>query len=71
MTAGADKSGVALVLADWGTSNLRAWALDNDGSVVATNRSGAGMRTLNRDEFALVLEACAAELGGGADTPAL
>ena len=36
---------------DWGTSNLRAWGLDEAGEIVETARSNAGMGGLNPQEF--------------------
>jgi 2-dehydro-3-deoxygalactonokinase len=36
---------------DWGTSNLRAWAMGPDGAPVTEASSGAGMNTLARDGF--------------------
>ena len=39
------------IAVDWGTTRLRAWAIDTDGGVVATGTSDAGMNTLSADEF--------------------
>jgi len=39
------------IAADWGTSNLRIWALDSGGGELAHRSSGKGMGTLGRDEF--------------------
>lgn len=33
------------IAVDWGTTNLRTWAMDDDGSVVAERESDAGMAT--------------------------
>ena len=38
------------IAVDWGTSNLRAWAMGEDG-VLATASSDQGMGTLTRDGF--------------------
>lgn len=47
--------GLAWIAVDWGTSNLRAWAMDADGAVLASAESGCGMGTLARDEFEAAL----------------
>ena len=39
------------IAVDWGTSNLRAWAMGADGAPMAEASSGAGMNTLARDGF--------------------
>lgn len=39
------------IAADWGTSNLRVWAMSADGSVLAQRRSDRGMGTLSPGEF--------------------
>lgn len=39
------------IAVDWGTSNLRAWAMSTSGDVLAEATSADGMGTLNRDEF--------------------
>jgi 2-dehydro-3-deoxygalactonokinase len=40
---------------DWGTTNLRAWGMDADGSVVATAESDNGMGRLKPGEFPAAL----------------
>ena len=53
---------------DWGTSNLRAWGLSDDGDVLFERSSGQGMGTLEPLQFAPVLEALlSADLPMGAD----
>jgi 2-dehydro-3-deoxygalactonokinase len=42
---------VAWIAADWGSSNLRAWAMAPDGSAIAEASSGAGAITLPPDAF--------------------
>jgi 2-dehydro-3-deoxygalactonokinase len=42
---------VAWIAVDWGTSNLRAWAIDEEGWVIANAASEAGMARLSRDDF--------------------
>lgn len=37
--------------ADWGTTHLRVWAMDNHGKIVAHRQSGKGMGCLARSEF--------------------
>jgi 2-dehydro-3-deoxygalactonokinase len=42
---------VAWIAVDWGTSNLRAWAIDDEGRTIANAASEAGMARLSRDAF--------------------
>ncbi|WP_068311570.1 2-dehydro-3-deoxygalactonokinase [Polycladidibacter hongkongensis] len=42
---------VEWIAADWGTSNLRVWIVDQQGSVIAAHSSAKGMAALTRDEF--------------------
>ncbi len=42
---------VEWVAVDWGTSNLRAWAIGRDGEVTGEASSPRGMAKLSRDEF--------------------
>jgi 2-dehydro-3-deoxygalactonokinase len=42
---------VAWIAVDWGTSNLRAWAMDDEGRAVASAASEAGMARLSREDF--------------------
>jgi 2-dehydro-3-deoxygalactonokinase len=39
------------IAVDWGTSNLRAWAMDREGKVLAETGSDEGMGKLTRDGF--------------------
>lgn len=39
------------IAVDWGTSNLRAWAIGRDGGIVHEASSASGMAKLTRDEF--------------------
>jgi len=39
------------IAVDWGTSNLRAWAIDRDGRVLAEAKSDQGMSDLAREAF--------------------
>ncbi|MBJ6986329.1 2-dehydro-3-deoxygalactonokinase [Devosia sp. MC521] len=53
----------AWVTVDWGTSNLRAWALDGDGSVIGTASSDKGMGKLTPDAFPGALTETIGQLG--------
>mgnify|MGYP001595339226 FL=1 len=48
-------SKVEWIAVDWGTSNLRAWAIGMNNEVVAELNSDRGMGTLRSDEFEAVL----------------
>jgi len=62
----------AWIAVDWGTSNLRAWAMDAGGGVLATGSSGDGMAGLARDQFEGRLLAVAGDwLTRGKITPAV
>lgn len=55
------------IAVDWGTSNLRAWAMDADDGVVAEAASAKGMGNLDRAGFEpALLELVADWLGDGA-----
>ena len=60
-----------IVLADWGTSNLRLWAVDTGGGVRADHRSDMGMGRLDRDGFGPELDRCLAVMAVPADVPVL
>lgn len=47
------------IAADWGTSNLRLWAMTRDGQVLATATSDQGMGKLDRAGFEPALRAAA------------
>jgi 2-dehydro-3-deoxygalactonokinase len=54
------------IAVDWGSSNLRAWGMAADGSVVAEGGSGAGAITLAPDAFEAALLAVVGDwLGSG------
>ncbi|MFY0682697.1 MAG: 2-dehydro-3-deoxygalactonokinase [Thalassovita sp.] len=42
---------ISWVALDWGTSNMRAYAIDSAGAVLASSACGAGMSTLTKDQF--------------------
>ena len=44
-------SGIEWIAADWGTTNLRVWAIGIDGCILAEASSGDGMAKLERDGF--------------------
>ena len=44
-------SDITLIAADWGTSNLRIWGIDNRGHVIHTINNGKGMASLIPSEF--------------------
>lgn len=50
-------SDVAWIAVDWGTTQLRAWLMRRDGTVVDRRQSGQGMGTLERDGFEPALRA--------------
>jgi len=54
-TDSTESSTVAWVAADWGTSNLRVWALDPQGSVIDSANSERGMSKLQTTEFEAAL----------------
>jgi 2-dehydro-3-deoxygalactonokinase len=59
--------GLDWIAADWGTSNLRVWAMAGDGRVLASAESGKGMGSLTRDGFEpALLELTAAWIEGRA-----
>ncbi|MBK8082911.1 MAG: 2-dehydro-3-deoxygalactonokinase [Devosia sp.] len=55
------------VAVDWGTSNLRAWALDSGGSVVESRSSPEGMGRLTREQYPGVLASLLSDLADPAD----
>lgn len=59
---------VAWIAVDWGTSNLRAWAVDRNGDVASSATSDRGMGKLSPADFPAALDAVAVELGVGGST---
>jgi 2-dehydro-3-deoxygalactonokinase len=51
-----DTSRIALVGVDWGSTNLRAFALDGEGAVLDRRADGRGAAGLSPDAFAAVLD---------------
>lgn len=52
---------MAAVLIDWGTSNVRAYAVDDNGAVIESRASERGIRNVENDAFATAFD----ELVGG------
>ena len=62
----------AWIAADWGTTNLRVWALDNSGETLAHRCSAKGMGALARHEFEpALLELIDDLLGADGKTPVI
>ncbi|MBN9671805.1 2-dehydro-3-deoxygalactonokinase [Roseibium aggregatum] len=60
------------IAADWGTSNLRIWAMDGAGNPFARRSSGKGMGKLARNEFEpALLELIGDILDEGSRTPVI
>ena len=62
---------VSIILVDWGTSNLRLWAVSDDGTILSEHRSDKGMSKLTPDAFAPVLNTLITETGAAKTTPVL
>ena len=60
-----------IVLADWGTSSLRLWAVDRHANLLDERRADSGMGTLARDGYAPELRRHLAAMGIGPDIPVL
>ncbi|MEM0900856.1 MAG: 2-dehydro-3-deoxygalactonokinase [Pseudomonadota bacterium] len=67
----AEPGHIAAILVDWGTTNLRLWAINPQGRVIGAARGSEGMNTLSNSEFSSVFERYAAELGAHETTPAM
>jgi 2-dehydro-3-deoxygalactonokinase len=61
----------ALLACDWGTTNLRAWTLDEAGQVIAHREFPRGVSTLKPGEAARVFEAEVQPALHAADLPAI
>jgi 2-dehydro-3-deoxygalactonokinase len=55
---------VSWIGVDWGTSNLRAWGMSEDGKSVASASSDRGMGKLKREEFSVALADVARQITG-------
>lgn len=58
------------IAVDWGTSNLRAWAMQGS-AVLATAQSDDGMGRLQREDFGAALTALTASWEGSASVPVI
>ncbi|AUW57710.1 2-oxo-3-deoxygalactonate kinase [Sphingobium sp. SCG-1] len=58
----------AFIAIDWGTTNRRAYAIGNDGTVIETIRDNKGVLSVLREDFARELAAIRTQLG---DVPVL
>ncbi len=58
-------------LVDWGTTNLRVWLTNHTGNVIAEETTPDGMGTLERDQFAGVLERVLQNLGAAPELPVM
>ncbi len=56
---------------DWGTTNMRAWLLDQSGNVLASRASDEGMRQAMPDRFEAIMEKHLAEMGAPVDLPVI
>ncbi len=63
---------VACILADWGTTNLRAWAAAADGAILERRDSPRGLLSVENGRFAEVLaEVCGTWLAGREHLPVI
>ncbi|WP_375450949.1 2-dehydro-3-deoxygalactonokinase [uncultured Devosia sp.] len=62
-------SSVDWVAVDWGTSNLRAWGIDDTGGIAFAKTSPNGMGKLAREQFAGALTELLADVEGPAGRP--
>ena len=62
---------LAWIAVDWGTSNLRVWAMAADGAVLDHATSDDGMGKLARDAFEPALLALVAPWLGSGTTPVI
>jgi len=68
MTAGAAAD---IVLADWGTSTVRVWALDRNARLLDERRSDLGMAAMPRDAYGRELDHLLSVMGVPHDIPVL
>lgn len=59
------------IFADWGTSNLRAWLVNDAGEVVNRHASDQGLLNAAQSGFTSVFSGVVEQLGAASDTPAL
>jgi 2-dehydro-3-deoxygalactonokinase len=65
------KSYADWIAVDWGTSNLRAWAMTADGMVKDSATSDQGMATLTKDAFEPTLISLTEQWLGASETPVI
>ncbi len=65
------KSYADWIAVDWGTSNLRAWAMASDGTVKDCASSDKGMSTLTKDAFEPTLISLTEQWLGCTETPVI
>lgn len=61
----------AVAAIDWGTTRLRAWLLDDAGTVLAERRGDDGLITAREKGFSTVLEGHLAAMGASASLPVI
>lgn len=66
-----ERTDIAFVLVDWGTSHLRLWAVDDGGAVLAEAKSGEGMGATAPSAFEGILDHHLTELDVGTDVPVM
>ncbi len=59
----------AFAAADWGTTRLRVWTIDDAGGVIAERRSDEGLLSAQPDRFADILERTLGDMGAPAALP--
>jgi len=60
-----------MILADWGTTNLRAWLVDASGQLVQRHESAMGIKAARQAGFASVFDGVVAALGADTQTTAI
>ena len=60
-----------IVFVDWGTTNMRAWHVDDTGEVIARHCSHMGLRSAISSGFPNVFERVMRDLNADSDCPAV
>ncbi|CCV04080.1 2-oxo-3-deoxygalactonate kinase [Mesorhizobium metallidurans STM 2683] len=71
MRPGTASNAPAVAAIDWGTTRLRAWLLDDAGTVLAERRGDDGLITAREKGFSTVLEGHLAAMGAPASLPVI
>ena len=71
MSRGSASNAPAVAAIDWGTTRLRAWLLDDAGTVLAERRGDDGLITAREKGFSTVLEGHLAGMGASASLPVI